>query len=122
MIHTIIWLTILGIVLLVPNVLAVRLALLGAGDAPAGVVVTAGAPGARAIAPARPKVKRSSPQLVRRGYLWKALSPLFFGVTVILGLAVSGIAGYAIMGAGLLNLLWGTWGWDGYIPGKTGMR
>lgn len=119
MIHTVIWLTVLGIALLVPNVLAVRLALLGVGDAPAGMAVTTRAPGAKALAQARP---RSAPQLARKGYLWKAFSPLLFGVTVILGLAVSGIAGYAIMGVGLLNLLWGAWGWDGYIPGKTEKR
>ncbi|MFZ5824353.1 MAG: hypothetical protein ACOY94_08505 [Bacillota bacterium] len=116
MIHTVIWLTVLGIALLVPNVLAVRLALAGADEAPAI------SSGAKVIAPARRRVKRASPQLARKGYLWKALSPLIFGVTVILGLAVSGTAGYAMMGAGLLNLLWGFWGWDGYTPGQTGKR
>lgn len=122
MIHTVIWLTILGVALLVPNALAIRFALLGIDDAPASGAINIGAPVAKVAAVSRPKAKRSSPNLARRGFLWKALSPLFFGFTVVLGLAVGGVAGYALMGAGLLNLLWGFWGWDGYIPGQMSKR
>lgn len=118
MIYTILWLTVLGVALLVPNVVAVRFALLGIGDAPAPVAASTGA----VRAAVRPKAKRPSPQFVRRGYLWKALSPLVLGLCFIMGLAVGGPAGYGVMGLGLLNLLWGIWGWDGYVPGKTGKR
>lgn len=118
MIYTVIWLTLLGAALLLPNVLAVRFAVLGVGDAPAAVTV----PAAMVKAAARPKVRRPSPQFARRGYLWKAVSPIILGVTVVLGLAVGGVAGYGLMGLGLLNLLWGVWGWDAYVAGKMGKR
>lgn len=115
MVHTIIWLSILVIAFLTPNVLAFGLAL-GRG----GGAAVAPAPVRPAVPQAAPKAvaKRSSPKLVRKGYLWKALSPLLFGFSVVLGLAVGDLLGYGIMGLGLLNLLWGTLGWDAYIPGK----
>lgn len=122
---TIIWLTILGIALLVPNVLAVRLAVLGIGDAPASAsvsTVAAAAVSSAAAASARPTVKRGSPKFVRGGYLWKALSPLVLGICYVLGLAVGGVPGYVIMGLGLLNVLVGSLGWDAYIPGKMGKK
>lgn len=122
MVHTIIWLTILGIALLVPNVLAIRLAVFGDGTASATLATGTGAAAAKATVVTRPAVRRASPQFVRRGYLWKALSPFLFGVTVILGLALDGAVGYAVMGAGLLNLVFGILGWDAYIPGKKVIR
>lgn len=123
MVYSIIWLTLLGIALLVPNVLAVRFALLGAGDAPAAVAVSADTAAAvSAAAKARPAAKRASPKFVRGGYLWKALSPLLFGVSFVLGLALDGVPGYVVMGLGLLNLIIGTLGWEAYVPGKKVIR
>jgi hypothetical protein len=123
MVYTIIWLTILGIALLVPNVLAIRLAIFGDGTASATLATGTGAvTAAKATVVTRPAVRRASPKFVRRGYLWKALSPFLFGVTVILGLALDGAVGYAVMGAGLLNLVFGILGWDAYIPGKKVIR
>ncbi|MFZ5815125.1 MAG: hypothetical protein ACOY93_07450 [Bacillota bacterium] len=121
MVHTILWLTILGVALLIPNVLAIRFALLGVGDPVPAIPARTSAP-ARAAAQARPSVKRPSPRFVRGGYLWKALSPILFGVSFILGLAIQGPVGYGIMAAGLLNMIWGFLGWDAYIPGKWGQR
>jgi len=114
MIHTVIWLSVLGVALLLPNALAIRFALLGIGDAPVQVSAPASAP----VVAARPKVQRSTPQLFRFGYLWKALSPIILGVTVILGMGLGGTVGYALMGLGLLNVIFGFLGWDGYIPGQ----
>ncbi len=113
MVHTIIWLTVLGVALLVPNVIAVRFALLGVGDAPAVVSVPAQAPAAE-----RRRIAWSSPKFVRFGYLWKALSPIVLGVAVVMGMAQGGALGYGIMLLGLLNLIFGFLGWDAYIPGK----
>lgn len=114
-VHAVIWLSIVGIAFLIPNVLAVGLALGRFGGAaalpgPVHAVVPQVAP--KAV------VKRSSPKLLRKGYLWKALSPLLFGFSVVLGLAVGDLPGYGIMGLGLLNLAFGALGWDAYIPGK----
>jgi len=117
MIQTVIWLTLLGVALLAPNALALRMAIAGADErAAARAAVSA------ASVPARPRVAIKAPRLLRRGYLWKALSPLLFAVSVVLGLAVGGSPGYAIMGLGFLNMLLGIWGWEEYVPGKAGKR
>lgn len=120
MIHTIIWLTILGIALLVPNVLAIRLAMFGG----AGAVAVSGGPAVVKASggSARKGLRLVTPKFARRGYLWKALSPLLFGVSFILGLALEGPVGYGIMAAGLLNMLFGLLGWEFYVPGKKGDR
>ena len=117
MIHTIIWLTLLGLALLVPNALAFRLAIGGA----AGGVGTASAAVKAAAAP-RIRLAIKAPRLIRRGYLWKAVSPLLFGFSVVLGLGVGGTLGYVVMGVAFLNLLLGLWGWEGHVPGQAGKR
>lgn len=122
MVYSIIWLSLLGIALLIPNVLAIRLALFGGGNGAVAIAGAGAAPAARMAAEARPKGVRLSPSFVRKGYLWKALSPLMFGLAVVLGLAIGDIPGYVIMGLGLVNLVWGFLGWDGYVPGKMGKR
>lgn len=125
MVHSIIWLTLLGVALVLPNLLAVRLALIPEGGFAArpastgGVAADAAAPAKRAT---RVRTGRPSPQFVRRGYLWKALSPLLFGLAFVLGLAIGGLPGYIVMGVAFLNLLLGFWGWDAYVPGKMGKR
>lgn len=118
MIHTVIWLTVLGVMLLIPNVVAVRFALLGGGGPrPVRTVATV-----QAAPVVRRKAARGSLRFTRRGYLWKAFSPLLFGVSVVIGVAVGGVPGYVIMGIGLLNLVWGFLGWDAYVPGKPAIR
>jgi hypothetical protein len=118
MIHTVIWLSVLGVALLIPNVLALRLALGGAAQGGG----TGRAAASVAAAPARPRLAIRAPRLLRRAYLWKALSPLLFGFSVVLGLGVGGTSGWVIMGVGLVNMLLGFWGWDEYLPGKAGKR
>lgn len=105
MIVSVVILAVVGIAFLVPNVMAVRYAVMG------------GAPGARAasgtVAAAGP---RRSPFAF--GYAWKTLSPLFFVVAVVLGLGQGGPIGLAIVGLAMLNLIFGFLGWKDYVPGK----
>lgn len=97
----------------VPNYLAVRYAVFGGapGAAVAGGAVAAGAGG-------RTAGKKDRLAFARRGYLWKALSPLLFAASVILGLGSGGVIGYSLVGLALLNLVWGFIGWDSYVPGR----
>lgn len=99
-------LIILGLALLIPNYLAVRYGMLG------------GAPGAVAVGGGSSVARRTFrlPGFVRRGYLWKALSPLLFAVSVIMGLAVGGLVGGLIVLLAFLNLLLGFLGWGSYTP------
>ena len=123
MVITVIGLTLLGAALLLPNVLALRLAFASAAEREAArVQARTAARTAGGQAAAHVRVRIPAPRLVRRAYLWKALSPLVFAFSVMFGIAVGGTAGYVLMGLGLLNLLLGLWGWDEYVPGHTGKR
>mgnify|MGYP001221283284 CR=1 FL=1 len=123
MVLTVIGLALLGAALLLPNVLALRLAFAGAAEREAArVEARTAARRSGGQAAARVRVRIPAPRLVRRGYLWKALSPLLFALSVMFGIAVGGTTGYVLMGLGLLNLLFGLWGWDEYMPGHTGKR
>lgn len=124
MIHTVIWLTVLGLMLFIPNAIAIHLALLGGrGPRPARPVAAAQpAPQAVQTPRVRRRAARGLLRFTRRGYLWKAFSPLLFGIAVVIGVAVGGVPGYVIMGIGLLNMIWGFLGWDGYVPGKPVVR
>jgi len=108
-------LTVIGLALLVPNYLAVRFALLeGASAGPAAArsrAVTTRVSGHRGSGSLWARV-------TQRAYSWKALSPLVFAVSVIMGIALGGIIGIAVVVLALLNLLWGATGWGAYIPGK----
>lgn len=120
MISSVIWLVLLGSMLLVPNVVALRTAIAGADERQAArMAAKAGGAsrgsGAQAVS-ARPRRTIPVPRLLRRGYLWKALSPLLFALSVMFGIAVGGTTGYVIMALGLLNLLLGVWGWGEYVP------
>lgn len=117
MIHTVVWLTLLGLALLVPNAVAFGLSFGGASSGGGAAAVSA-----RSASAPRVRIGIKAPKLVRRGYLWKAVSPLLFGFSVVLGLGVGGTLGYGIMGLGFLNLLLGLWGWEGFVPGQTGRR
>lgn len=117
----------LGVALIVPNVVAVRTAFAGAAEreaARAQARAQARAGGRKAGAPAAARVRRRipAPRFVRRAYLWKALSPLLFALSIMFGIAIGGTTGYVLMGLGLLNLLLGLWGWDEYVPGHAGER
>lgn len=132
MILTVIGLTLLGVLLLLPNAVALRTAIAGAEERKAArlalrsAAVRAGGSGAAASAgegaTARPHRAIRLPRLFYRGYLWKALSPLVFALTVMFGIAVGGSTGYLLMGFGLVNLLFGLVGWQEYVPGQAGKR
>jgi len=102
-------LIILGLALLIPNYLAVRYGILGGapGTGAAAVAVGGGRSAGRTF---------RMPGFVLRGYLWKALSPLLFAVSVIMGLAVGGMVGGLIVLLAFLNLLLGFLGWGSYTP------
>lgn len=101
----------LGAMVLLPNYLAIRYALLGGSEA-------AAAGGAAAATPAATTVRRRGRSLVERGYMWKALSPFLFAFSVILGIALGGVPGIVLVAVMFLNLVLGFMGWDAYIPGK----
>ncbi|MFO7274881.1 MAG: hypothetical protein DIU55_008440 [Bacillota bacterium] len=123
MVFTVIGLTLLGVALLLPVGLAFRLSFATAAEREAArAEVRAAAHRSGRTAPRRVRLRLPAPRLVRRFYLWKALSPLVFALTVMFGIAVGGKAGYVLMGLGLINLLLGLWGWDDYVPGHTGNR
>jgi|GEM_PF-1863783 len=127
MISGVIWLVILGAALLLPNVVALRTAIAGpderrAARMAASQTAVSRSSGAGQAEAARPRRAIPVPRLLRRGYLWKALSPLVFALSVMFGIAVGGTTGYVIMGLGLLNLLLGLWGWGEYVPGHAGKR
>jgi hypothetical protein len=103
-------LALLGLAFAVPNYLAIRYALLGGG------AVAGTAPGAAVSAPAARTRKRRP--VGTGAFMWKALSPFVFAVSVILGIALGDVAGIALVGAALLNLIWGMRGWRDYQPGK----
>ncbi|MBP2018269.1 hypothetical protein J2Z79_001670 [Symbiobacterium terraclitae] len=116
MISAVIGIVILGAALLLPNVVALRTAIAGPDERQAARMAAAKA------APARPRRTFPAPKLLRRGYLWKALSPLVFALTVMFGIAIGGTTGYVLMGLGLLNVLLGLWGWGDYVRGQAGKR
>lgn len=116
MVHTIIWLTLLGIALLLPNVLAIRFALFGGQGLVEAVV--AGEGGVVAAPAPVAKAKGRGLKFARGGYLWKALSPLLLGMLAIIGIALGGPVGYGLMGLGLLNAIVAFIGWDSYVPGR----
>ena len=123
MVFTVLGLAILGVALLVPNAVALRVAFADAAEREAArlqaraAVRKAGAPAAE-----RRRVRIPAPRFLRRAYLWKALSPLLFSFSVMFGIAVGGTTGYVLMGLGLINLLLGLWGWHEYVPGHAGKR
>jgi hypothetical protein len=113
MVIAVVGLALMVVMFAVPNYLAVRYAVFGGapGGAEAGGAVTAGAGG-------RVAAKKDRLAFARRGYLWKALSPLLFAACVILGLGFGGVIGLSVVGLALLNLVWGFIGWDTYVPGR----
>ncbi len=123
MVLTVIGLALLGVSLAIPNVLALRLAFADAAEREASRARarSAARTGGRPAGP-RVRLRIPAPRLLRRGYLWKALSPLVFALSVMFGIAVGGTAGYVLMALGLVNLLLGLWGWDEYVPGHAGKR
>lgn len=90
---------ILGVAFLIPNYLAIRYALLDGGNRTAVA-------GAVAMAPAT-AVKTTTSAI----YAWKALSPLLFATSVIIGLALGDVVGAAIVILAFANLLFGLRGW-----------
>lgn len=107
MVVAILTLALLAVAFAVPNYLAVRYAVFG------------GAPGAPATVGAVKGARRSgSPAFARRGYLWKALSPLIFAVSIIVGLGLGGAVGAGIVALAALNLAFGLIGWDAFRPGR----
>lgn len=103
----------LGAMVLLPNYLAIRYAMFGGSE-----VAAAGGAAAAAAVGARPARKAAGWKWVQRGYMWKALSPFLFAFSVILGIAVGGVAGIVLVSVMFLNLVLGFMGWDAYIPGK----
>lgn len=112
MVIAVISLAVLGVAVLLPNVLAIRFALLGGSGT--GAVAGGAAPALKAARTAR----TGGRGLLDRGYMWKALSPLLFAVSVILAIALGGIAGVVVVSVSFLNLVLSFIGWGNYIPGK----
>lgn len=114
MVIAVVGLALMVVAFAVPNYLAVRYAVFGGapGGAAAGGAVAANS------AVGHTGVKKDRLAFARRGYLWKALSPLLFAASVILGLGLGGVIGLTLVGLALLNLVFGLIGWDGYVPGR----
>ncbi|MDF2627405.1 MAG: hypothetical protein K0R39_1236 [Symbiobacteriaceae bacterium] len=114
MVIAVVGIALLVVAFAVPNYLAVRYAVFGGapGAVAAGGAVTAAAAGGVS------GIKRDRLAFARRGYLWKALSPLLFAMSVILGLGLGGALGLSLVALATLNLVWGFIGWDGFVAGR----
>ena len=101
-------LALLVLALAIPNYVAVRYAVFGGSPV---APVNGGT-----VLKLEAHRKRRLADVVRRGYLWKALSPLVFALSMIVGIGLGGVVGLSLVGLAALNLVYGLLGWDGYRP------